>query len=247
MKHLRRQHRLPPPVLHLWQPPQAHPRRATTARARSVMPRHPQRRRPRCLQMRPQQAPTRQAHPQGRLPTCPGRVRVRAVTTRSRPRVQAHPVRAATTPSRRPVPVRLVVHAQVPQQPVPPARVRVAQAHVLEPRPAQVAPLRVDVREDSHHAQQAQAELPVHDRALVEARQVAALPHQVAVQQPVAAVAVEAQQVPSVVRAQGRRGDGSPSGPSGPSTSSSRRHPLAACRYLAATATRRCACVAVRR
>jgi len=146
--------------------------------------------------------------------------------------------------------VRPALRAQVHQQRVLLAHVQVLLAHVqavLVVLAAQAVQLQGAVPAASHRAQQAQAGPQAHVLALVAVRQVVAQPLLVAAQLPVAAVVVEALQVPSAVKAEGQRVDGSPSGPSGPSTSSSRRHPLAACRSLAATATRRCACVAVRR
>ena len=194
----------------------------------------------------------RVAPPPRRLPTCLGRARVRAATTRSSlARAHRAPDRAETTPSRLHVLVRPVDHVQaLPRRQAPLALVQALQARVPVVLAAQAGPHRVAlVRAASPRVQVALAE-QAEPQAAVQpsaAPQAAARQHQAAVRPRVAADVVEAPLVPSAVRAQGRRADGSPSVPSGPSTSSSRRHPLAACRYLVATATRRCAFVAVRR
>jgi len=259
-EHLVRQRLSPPPQSrspHLRPPPQQRPPRPSQP---LPLPRHARRQRPTRpvpplrVQQRPQRRhlphpaqprlrpPQRVAPQRQHPPICPGRVRVRVATTRSRRLVQARLARVAITPSRRlalvhPVrrvqarprvaPVR-VQELQVPVQAPPPQAERVRHQVVVQAASLRVPP--VVPQEAAQASVVAQVELL-----------------QAAVPPRVAAVVAEAPQVHSAVKAEGLRADGSPSGPSGPNTNSSRRHPLAACRSLVATATRRCACVAVRR
>lgn len=158
-------------------------------------------------------------------------------------------VRAETTRSRLHAQVRLgpLGRVRLPVLPVGRVLVRVPQVLVQVPQVALAVPLPVVRAQVASLLVRVEQAEPLALAPASVAAQAEALRLQVAVPQQVAADAAEAPQVPSVVRAPGQREGGSQSAQSAWNTSSSRLPPLVACRFLVATATRRCACAAARR